>query len=229
MPARLPESQKQAQGTARKDRIPEPRLLHIVKSDIEAAQAALARAERQAVIESATLAREGTKVKTKDRRAKGKTRAHPSVAKLDRAQKEAEKYKRLLPLLAEELGRAEKIAAAAAAELPVRDINFALTSYYEVRDAVPPFNESEILTWLQLCPTSTLDLAQRKVKAGLPLNADEQSWLDGGKTPWPPSPSGEDFTAAFIARLRENAAKGFSTPASERILRECEELQKKIG
>jgi hypothetical protein len=78
----------------------------------------------------------------------------------------------------EDLFKAMKAAEQRAAAPDIRP-GLELMSYRDCMNANPPLSDNEELHWLVVGPAGTSDLARRKQSAGLPLTADEQSWLDG--------------------------------------------------
>jgi hypothetical protein len=86
MPARLTDKEKQRRGTFRADRTMAPRILAAIQADIADRTEVLRIAEQEATEATATITREGTRVKTKDKRARSKTQPHPAITDLGRAQ-----------------------------------------------------------------------------------------------------------------------------------------------
>lgn len=154
MPRRRSDKQKQADGTFRADR-------QTAVMPLEAAQAALTAAILE--LEAAkALATSGTAP------AGARRRARKRVAGV-------------LPdnvsIAMEQLQRSQAAQAAQDAAPSIRE-GLELMSY-DCLNAEPPLSDSEQIEWLHVGPHSTIDLAQRKVAAGVPLTADEQSWMSG--------------------------------------------------
>ena len=105
MPARLTDEEKQRRGTFRADRTMAPRILAAIQADIADRTEVLGIAEHEATEATATITREGTRVKTKDKRALSKTQPHPAIANLGRAQGKVSSAARALALLREEEAR----------------------------------------------------------------------------------------------------------------------------
>jgi hypothetical protein len=111
MPAPLTDEEKQRRGTFRADRTMAPRILAAIQADIADRTEVLRIAEQEATEATATVTREGTCVKTKDKRARSKTKPHPAITDLGRAQGNVRSAARALALIREEGAKAVKAAA----------------------------------------------------------------------------------------------------------------------
>lgn len=176
MPAKLTVAEKKERGTYRPGEEQPPRPLHRVRKFIADATERMETAQRIAGRAEAAIERDGKWLNT-GRGARYKHKPHPALRKLKDTLQRITSEKRTLVLLREEEVKALAVQAALDAVPEIRP-GLDLMSYADCMNSQPPLSHDEELEWLLVGAATTVELARRKLTAGLQLTAEEQKCYD---------------------------------------------------